>query len=163
MKLLSQINRIRRIHSLDKHFKNELKDIKSKTTILIGTLSNKQRKELTDYYGQFGLKVDFRWHEYLYAATGKFDVRNIPENLYHCYIEPLYTRGSEDFEDKAYMEKLLPDVRMPENYYKKINGYYFDGEGRMVDENQLLYGLSLLDEKVIIKPSVSTGGGEPLN
>lgn len=163
MKILSHINRIRRIRNLDKHFKRELANIKSKSIISIGGLSEKQRKEIADYYGQFGLRVDYSWHEYLYAVTGMLNVKNIPENLYHCDIEPFYTRGSEDFEDKAYMGRLLPNVRMPEIYYKRINGYYFDVRDKVIDEDHVLYGLSLLDEKVIVKPSVSTGGGELLD
>lgn len=162
MKILRKAKQLYRTHSLDKHFKKELSDIESKSAISIRALSYSKRRELSTYYGQFGLKVDCRWHEYLYAITGEFNVKNIPENLYHCCIEPLFTRGSEDFEDKAYMEKLIPNIRMPENVFKKINGYCFDGKDRMVSENELLKNLSKLDEEVIIKPSVSTGGGELL-
>lgn len=163
MKILRKAKYLYRTHSLDKHFKKELSNIKSKSAISSETLSYKQKKELSAYYGQFGLKVDCRWHEYLYAVTGEFNVKNIPENLYHCCIEPLFTRGSEDFEDKAYMERLLPNVKMPENYFQRMNGYYYDGKGRMISENEMLKNLSKLDEKVIIKPSVLTGGGRAVS
>lgn len=39
----------------------------------------------------------------IYATTSMFNVKNIPEIFYHCYIETLYTKEPEEFEDNEYM------------------------------------------------------------
>ena len=85
---------------LDLHFKRELENVRKKSPVEVKSLDSSQLKQINDFYNGFGFHgVDTRWHEYLYAVTGRHSVNYIPENFYHCTIEPLYTRGSVDLED----------------------------------------------------------------
>lgn len=89
---------------LDLHFKRELENVRKKSPVEVKSLDSSQLKQINDFYNGFGFHgVDTRWHEYLYAVTGRHSVNYIPENFYHCTIEPLYTRGSVDLEDKSIM------------------------------------------------------------
>lgn len=151
----------RSIHDwrLDHHFRAELEEIKKKTAVDITPLSMLQKKEIQDYYLSLGFgKVDTRWHEFLYAVTGKEDVRFLPENFYHLVIEPLYTRGSTGWEDKAYMNMFLPGVVFPQNIVRNVHGYFLDNDGEFVSKDKAI-SMIKNEEKVVIKPTRASGGG----
>lgn len=110
---------------LDLHFKRELENVRKKSPVEVKSLDSSQLKQINDFYNGFGFHgVDTRWHEYLYAVTGRHSVNYIPENFYHCTIEPLYTRGSVDLEDKSIMSRMLPGIRMVSNVLINTNGVF---------------------------------------
>lgn len=74
---------------LDLHFKRELENVRKKSPIEVKSLDPSQLKQINAFYNEFGFSgVDTQWHEYLYAVTGRQFVNYIPENFYHCTIEP---------------------------------------------------------------------------
>ena len=145
---------------LDLHFKKELEKVRKKSPIKMKSLDSSQLKQINAFYDGFGFHgVDTRWHEYLYAVTGRHFVNYIPENFYHCTIEPLYTRGSADLEDKAIMSRMLPGIRMVPNVLTNTNGVLFDESDNVLSIDEAVRYLNNLGCDLIIKPSRETGGG----
>lgn len=145
---------------LDLHFKRELENVREKSPVEVKSLDSSQLKQINDFYNGFGFHgVDTRWHEYLYAVTGRHSVNYIPENFYHCTIEPLYTRGSVDLEDKSIMSRMLPGIRMVSNVLINTNGVFFDEHDDVLSTDEAVRYLNNLGCNLIIKPSRETGGG----
>ena len=144
---------------LDLHFKRELENVRKKSPIEVKSLDPSQLKQINAFYNEFGFSgVDTQWHEYLYAVTGRQFVNYIPENFYHCTIEPLYTRGSVDLEDKSIMSRMLPGIRMVSNVLINTNGVFFDESDDVLSTDEAVRYLNNLDCDLIIKPTRETGG-----
>ena len=149
-----------RLTRLDLHFRKELRKVEKQSSIADNQFTASMTAQARDFYKQFGFNnIDLRWHNYLFAVTGRFYVDYIPENFYHCVIEPLYTRGSDDIEDKAYMCRMLPGIHMVPNVIKNIKGVFFDENENVLSEDDVLRYLNGLQCNMIIKPSRQTGGG----
>ena len=150
-----------RLTRLNLHFKKELRKVEKQSSITDNQFTASMMVQARDFYKQFGFNnIDLRWHNYLFAVTGRFHADYIPENFYHCVIEPLYTSGSDDLEDKAYMCRMLPGIRMVPNVIKNIKGVFFDENENVLSEDAVLKYLNGLQCNMIIKPSRQTGGGE---
>ena len=68
---------------LDLHIKRELENLREKSPVEVKSLDSSQLKQINDFYNGFGFHgVDTRWHEYLYAVTGRHSVNYIPENFF---------------------------------------------------------------------------------
>ena len=89
------------------------------------------------------------WETVRKLYSGKF---------YHCTIEPLYTRGSVDLEDKSIMSRMLPGIRMVSNVLINTNGVFFDESDDVLSTDEAVRYLNNLDCDFIIKPSRETGG-----
>lgn len=152
-------NVIRNIR-LDLHFKKELQEVKKISKLEVKSLQPNESDEVKQFYKKYGFnKIDLRWHEYLSAVTGKYDKEYIPENLYHCVIEPIYTRGSSDLEDKAYMHRMLPGIRMVSNIIKNVRGVFLDEYDNIISMQSVIDIILSSNKDLIIKPSRNTGGG----
>ena len=158
--LIGKAKRKIKLMRLDFHFKKELDIVKKQSSVEVNSLIPDMAEQVRDFYKSFGfVNIDLRWHEYLYAVTGQHYVSYIPENFYHCVIEPLYTRGSVDLEDKSYMCRMLPGIRMVPNVIKNVKGVFFDEEDNILSLDTSLNLLNQLDHDLIIKPSRHSGGG----
>ena len=145
---------------LDLHFRRELNNVEKQSHVEVKSLDSEMARQVRGLFGEYGFNnIDLRWHEYLYAVTGKLYTDYIPENFYHCVIEPLYTRGSVDLEDKGYMHRMLPKTRMVPNIIKNVKGVFLDENDCIVSEEAALKMLCALNTDLIIKPSRQTGGG----
>lgn len=145
---------------LDHHFRRELSTYEKKSNCINRKLDTEQKVTIKKYYSNLGFKnINCRWHEFLYTTTGIFDEKYIPENFYHCVIEPVYTRGSEDLEDKAFMNRFLPNVQMPENIIRHVNGYNIDMNDEIISDSDVKHILDSEQGDLVIKPSRNTGGG----
>ena len=122
-------------------------------------LDSKQQKSIQSYYKKLcGHKVPLIWHEYMFARTGKFDVRYIPSSLYRIELigrMNIWNRVGL-FSDKYLSDILLVDVKQPKTILKNINGYYYSaGKAISIDEAaKICNNLN----NVIIKPSLEEGG-----
>lgn len=144
-----------------KHYKNELEGIIQKKGEKLKPISDEYRNKIKEFYRRFGIKsVDTSWHEFIYSVTGKEDVRYIPEDLYHYFIEPVYTHGDNSLENKSFMELILPPplVAFPRNVIYCMDSILFDSNRNTISERQALQIISNYKE-LIIKPSVVTGSG----
>ncbi|PCJ92310.1 MAG: hypothetical protein COA50_15920 [Flavobacteriaceae bacterium] len=63
------------------------------------------------------------------------------------------------FGDKNLLFLLIQNIRQPKTIVKNMNGYYFDNNDNMISKDEALL-LCEVKHKMIIKPSIDTGGGK---
>lgn len=157
IKILS--NNLRKIYA--KHI--QMKAIRNRirnASFKVPKLSNYQKRELEEYYNEFGIDVDDLFHRWYYAVTGEFSPRFIPNWLFQNEINPVLNNTSlaGAWADKNYYEIRLPEVIFPEAIVRNIAGYYYDRQYRMISKADAIKLLEL-EGKFVIKPSLSGGGG----
>lgn len=96
-------------------------------------LTLNEKKEITSYWGQFGIKIyDFNWHRMYYAVTGLHDPRFVPDLVAGMILYEYYNDKAYEYtwRDKNMFERLLPEVPMPKTYGKCIrNRLYIPNYG----------------------------------
>lgn len=142
------------------HFCRELEFIKRKAEKDRFILTIEQENSIREFYKKCGFSnIDLRWHRYIYAHTGKFDVRMIPEDFYHNIIENILARKKSEWEDKAYMSRFLPIARFPNCILRNINGYYIDNNERIINKNDAIKVVETFSSDFIVKPTRESGSG----
>jgi len=126
-------------------------------------ISDKEKKEIADYWGQFGILIyDFSWHRMFYSVTGIHDPRFVPDLvaglvLYDYYNDKLY---ENTWRDKNMFDRLLPEVPQPRTLCKRIRGRFCGGNqlerGKLVSQ---IFSSLKEDSFIIIKNTRSTGFG----
>lgn len=128
-------------------------------------LSNHAKKEIDDYWGQFGIKhTDYSWFRWFYGITNIEDPRFIPPAIHAYVICPFY--NNENFflawKDKNLFERFLPDVHFPTVYLRKIHGRFFDATGNYLSDVEAV-SRALMDinasDGVIVKDAWDSGEG----
>lgn len=162
-KLLRHVDEKRRIYNKKKEniiqYKQNGNDINVKLC-----LTNEEKKRIDNFYLEhYGQKIPYFFHEVYKSFSGKFDVRYFPESIYEAelqrYCNPM---GFVDvFEDKNMIPMLADSahIKIPQTIIYKIKDFYFDNQHNIINENQAIELLSK-EERIILKPSVDTHGGE---
>lgn len=95
-------------------------------------LTNEQKKEIQDYWKQYGIKVkDFCWYQMFYFATGINDPRFVPDPIGGNIVYPYYNdyKYLLAWRDKNMFDRLLPNMPFPKTICKVIrNRFYYNGE-----------------------------------
>ncbi len=92
------------------------------------------------------------------------DVNIVPEDICHDVIENILNpmRYAKFYADKNMFDKLLPANSLPKTILRKMNGFFYSDEYKLLelDESKLK---TILNEsgvdKIIIKPSVDSSSG----
>ena len=117
-------------------------------------------RSIREFYSKYGIKkIDLQWHQYIYSTTSDMNPAYIPETFYHIDVEPLYTNPRSEWEDKAYMQNILSGINFPNTIMRNVNHYFIDNEGKIIDRNDALEIIRNKDKKLIIKPTLDSGGG----
>ena len=107
-------------------------------------------------------KSDLKWLDFYFSIYGKPDQNfiSVPFYLYTetCLYDRLLINGI--VEKNAY-NKLLNWVPTPATLLRRINGFYYDDQFQKIDRKDIM---TLLDghKKLILKPSIYTGGGKSI-
>ena len=157
--LTRNMKKIRIIQKNVKHKKKAKRIIKNMDKI--NKLSPRYRKDINEYWAQFGVKVNGLWHQIYTTCSGKEDVRYIDEGLFYSKIigRLNYMNLSEAYDDKCRYNILFPEVKQPKTLVKNINGYFFDTHDNLLNQNQVKEIL-LDNKKSIFKSSFGPGGGK---
>ena len=142
------------------HLRSEIRNI---IRILdVPPLTDSQRKEIKDYYAQFGVnKVYDGWHRLATHISGNFYKEYIPQDLFYALIEPkLNMNNMLGITDKNLIDRILSDVVMPKTVIKCINGLYYDGSNQEIIEKKNVARVLNKFSKLIIKPSLDSYGGK---
>lgn len=159
--LIQEIVRFTEDKRLRWHFCRELECIKRNAEKDRFVLSKEQEKSVRDFYKKYGFyDVDLRWHRYIYAHTGKFDVKFIPEDFYHNVIERILAKKKSEWEDKSYMSRFLPIANFPGCIVRNVNGYYINNDEKIISKNEAVKLIKNSSEKIIIKPTKQSGSGK---
>ena len=100
-----------------------------------------QKKEIDDYWfqhtGQFLPNTNS--HLFYFCATGRFDVRFIPDALYFTRIDKYYNNWelARIIDNKTYYDALFPDVAQPKVVLKRVNGIWRTGGGGEILEESV--------------------------
>ena len=98
-------------------------------------LTDKQQKEIIDYWKRYTKDFDISFHRYYINRTKNFDVRYIPDDLYAGYIDKyLNNREIESgIADKNYFDMYLKGFKMPKTYLHIINGQLLDADYNLIN------------------------------
>lgn len=130
-------------------------------------LTNYEKKEISSYWAQFGIKIyDYDWHRMYYHATKIHDPRFVPDLVAGLVVYEFYNDKvfENTWRDKNMFERLLPDVPMPKTLGKRIRGRFFHEDIGYIENN-----ISLIEkigccvksgDSIIIKNTRDTGFGK---
>ena len=126
------------------------------------TLSDEQKKRITDYWNGYGIRIrDFRQFQWYYGKTGIEDPRFIPQDVWKNVILPFYNRLEYEptFMNKNLFDTFLPDCRFPETIVKRVGGLFYDNQRSVIDEQEAIRRIAAYSE-VIVKNATETGQGK---
>ncbi|MBN1932417.1 MAG: hypothetical protein JW786_12505 [Desulfobacterales bacterium] len=105
---------------------------------------------------------DLKWLDFYYSVFGSPDPLFIPVPVYY-YIETCLNNRMLTFaiKEKNFLNKFMPAVPTPKTIVRRINGFCYDDQYQRVDRNEV-WRLLNLRSKLILKPSVESGGGSSI-
>ncbi len=150
--------------SLKYLYRNEVK--KKIYRLKCKPLSRSQKREIKDYYSKFGFKnICTDWHRLYTHMSGKFYKEYIPEDFFYNVVEPSLNMKVmfPALMDKNLLDKLFTDIKQPKTIIKNINGVFIDGDSGKFLKLELVLKKCLQFPKLVIKPSIDSGGGKDVN
>ncbi|MBQ2311741.1 MAG: hypothetical protein II185_04230 [Firmicutes bacterium] len=124
-------------------------------------LSEKQIREVEEYWMQWDEPVNPSWAAWYYRANGIFKPQYIPSNIYYGRITRALNR--RDYlphpllQDKNYLDLVIPEVRRPEVVARNIYGQLLDKEYNVISPGSMLEAC-LSEPELVIKPTIETTG-----
>lgn len=135
-------------------------DFKNKTGDFM--LDDNQTKSVKDFYGKFDICFDVTdlFHRFYTEKTGKFDLYNIPDDIYYCYVDRYFNDWDKALaiDNKCLYSRLFAGVNQPETVLTRMNGIWTDSEHRLVDKDTISEIISACDEVVVKQACESEGG-----
>ena len=118
------------------------------------------------YWGQLKKRVNPKWLKVYCHITGNHDIRYIPENIYFSLIEEKLNdrKLALAYGDKNFYELFYNQTEIfPETILRNINGLFYSKEYKLLDINEKSLKQFLQKyQKLLIKPSVDSGGGRKI-
>ncbi|MCA9767090.1 MAG: hypothetical protein KC455_11820 [Carnobacterium sp.] len=142
-------------HKYRKEIKNRILKRKCKA------LNKSYAKEIKDYYNSFGIKIKPYWHHYYSEINGIFSNFYLPEDYFYSTIDLALNKREfgESLMDKNFLDRLFKNIKFPTTVVKNINGYFYNGKNELINYKTAI-DLCKKHKKLIIKPSIHTGGGK---
>lgn len=135
---------------------------KFRNKILDGSKLNvKEKKAVRNYYSQYDIDSQTKFHNLYKRVIGTFDVRFIPENIYGSEILPILNQRDHvpGMADKNIFDKLFFGFNQPLTLIRKIGGEFYNKEYELISKTELENILSTV-KKVIIKPASGSRQGK---
>lgn len=117
------------------------------------------------YWKSKGFKLDNTiWHQYYKGATGKFMKEYIPHDIFSSHIAPSLNQKTQwpALLDKNLSYSLFKDFQQPKRIISNVNGFYLHDE-EIVSELEAVEVCSKCNSRLIVKPSIESGGGFMVN
>lgn len=126
-------------------------------------IDEKLVKKHIDYWSQLKRKVNPKWFEVYFYITKNPDIRFAPENVYFGIVEDklnnrdlVLAYADKNFYDFYYQ---IPNL-FPTTLLRNIDGFFYDSRYNFIPVKDISLNSRLQDyEKIIVKPSVDSGGG----
>ena len=137
---------------------NEDRLIKSKLTQK-NVLTQSEREQVKAFYSPY-FKPKLTSHQFYKEKTGVFCVNYVPDYIWYGYIDPYYNDWKLDkyIDNKCYYHRIFPNVKMPQLFYYRLNGFWFDGKDNIVSEQKVRKFLSESNENCFLKMADSLSG-----
>lgn len=99
-------------------------------------LSDLQKHETLVFWSKYIKKPHFLGHEYYTEKNGLFSPWYIPLDIYYTKVDPFFNdwNMARVIDHKCFYDMYLPNVKQPITIAKKINGFWFDGQGNWITE-----------------------------
>lgn len=123
------------------------------------SLTNSEKREIDSFFSPY-IKVNHLFHEFYKKATGKFDVRNIPDDIYYSRIDPYYNDWAyaSTMDNKTFYPWLFRNIKQPENICYRQNGYWFDKNGKILSITTAIELIKSAKIAFIKNATLSMGG-----
>jgi hypothetical protein len=107
-------------------------------------------------------KSDVKWLDFYYSVYEKPDPNFVSVPIYF-YIEACLNQRMLTYalKEKNFYNKFMPEVSTPGTILRRINGFYYDDQFERIEKGQIQRLVSKIN-KVILKPSVESGGGKAI-
>jgi hypothetical protein len=111
--------------------------------------------------------VNPKWYRIYASISGIEDHRYVPPDIYFAVIEPILNQRSmcRGYKDKNFYEHLISHNLVPHTYVRNMNGVFYDHAYKPISEKNIKSQITALlngVDKVIVKPTLFTGGGRNL-
>jgi hypothetical protein len=133
-------------------------------------LDHKKTPALNKHYRlwkQLVRNVNPKWYKIYATISGIEDYRYVPPDIYFAVVEPILNQRSmcKGYKDKNFYQRLISHDLFPYTYVRNINGVFYDHIYTPISEKDInIQFTALLNgvDKVIVKPTLLTGGGKNL-
>ena len=138
-----------------KYFTNEKKpSVKTK-------LDREQIKEINNFYGSY-FKPNPLFHNFYTEKTGNFYINYIPDDIWFTDIDRHFNNRekSKVLDHKSYYERMFmkANVKFPRNILERINGFWFNEQGKMISLDKALEVVKK-EDSLFAKLSIGSCGG----
>lgn len=122
-------------------------------------LADEERGEIDRFYGKY-IKVDPIFHEFYKKATGKFDVRNIPDDIYYSKIDPFYNdwEYAARMDNKTFYRWMFRNIKQPLTICYRQNGFWLDSDSKPLSFSDALDRIKKSQVAFIKYAALSMGG-----
>ena len=133
-------------------------DLRKSQNLPIIHLTKEQKAEVDKAWN--GHVSDYRTHELVLSASGRFDPYVCSELLFRTNLELALNNFQlkYGFSEKNYFDKMFPEIPMPETVVRNVNGVYLDNNYRALTKEQAM-NIIAENDCVIVKPSIENGFG----
>ena len=145
----------------DKKIKNISRTLTSKDENNLSAIIEKHKK----VWKPLKKNVNTKWIETYINISGIPSEKYIPEDIYYLTVEPILNdyEKVKSFEDKNYYHQIFKDYSsyFPKTVLMNIKGRYYNSDYLpiFIDDSNFFDNLYPY-EKLIIKPSIDSHGGE---
>lgn len=124
-------------------------------------LSEKEKQAIDEVWGKYVMNNEYKYWQYYYKKTGKFDVNFVPDNIWFFYICKHFNDAnfSKQMDDKALYDILLPNLKMPEIIIRVVNNRILDKDFNTISPKDIR-GIVDKINGVILKPAKDSSGGK---
>lgn len=122
-------------------------------------MSNSQKNSIRELYK--GLPhFPLVFHTFYTKATGQFNANYIPDDLYYKYVDPFFNNWgmAKNIDHKGLYRLLFPKVRQPKLLAYRMNGYWYNGDGELMDIHQTISIITQYKSCFVKKAMDSEGG-----
>ncbi|OZV69971.1 sugar-transfer associated ATP-grasp domain-containing protein [Winogradskyella aurantia] len=127
----------------------------------IGKLTKAEIDEAKAYFKSKGYNLrNTYWHQFYKGKNGIFHKEYIPEDIFRSKIchKLNQTLQWPALLDKNLSYTIFSEFSQPKRVLSNINGFYY-WQGDLVSESEAIKGVLHSKQKLIIKPSIDSGGG----
>ena len=128
-------------------------------------LSKQEIKEAKLFFKARGYTLkNTYWHRYYKGINGEFHKDYIPYDIFNPKINPMLNQRRQwpALLDKNFTYNLFKEFNQPKRIVQNINGFYYIDD-KIVSLKKVVEACQSIKGKLIIKPTVGTGGGKMVN
>lgn len=122
-------------------------------------LTDTEKREIDVFYGKYK-KVNPLFHEFYKRATGKFDVRNIPDDLYYSIVDPFFNdwEYAATMDNKTFYPWMFRNIKQPKTICARKNGFWLDSEDNLLSASAVIDCIKSKQIAFLKHATLSMGG-----